>query len=306
MSGIVWHIFVFGVIAIFLIVITYRTLAIIRLPVHLRWELAPIPHEKGKGRYGGSYLEEYEWWNKPQRRSLIAPIIYMLTEIFLLRGIWQHNRALWPLTFAFHMGIYLIVGMLFLLVVSAVLIIAEVPLSVLNVFLGIASVFALVGYLLGSLGAIGLILKRALDSNLRPFNTISKYFNLVFLGVVFISGSYAWFNSGYFASEVSLFIKRLITLDAGVTLTFPLSLHIVISLLFILYLPWTDMIHIIAKYFTYHEIRWNDRPQDEKMKRELRGLLAQPVSWSASHVEADGKKNWVDITTKKTSDEKES
>ena len=294
MSGIVWHIFVFGVIGIFLIVVTYRTLAIIRLPVHLRWELAPIPHEKGKGRYGGSYLEEYEWWNKPQHRSRIAPIIYMAKEIFLLRGVWEHNRALWPLTFAFHMGIYLIVVMLFLSVVNAVFIIAEVPLSVLNVSLGIASVFALVGYLLGSLGAIGLIIKRALDSNLRPFNTITKYFNLVFLGAVFISGACAWFSSPDFALDMSLFIKGLITLDASVTLTLSVSLHVVISLLFVLYLPWTDMIHFIAKYFTYHEIRWNDAPQDEKMKRELRGLLAQPVSWSAAHVEANGKKNWVE------------
>ena len=305
MSGIVWHIFAFGVIGIFLIVVTYRTLAIVRLPVHLRWELAPIPHEKGKGRYGGSYLEEYEWWKKPRRRSRIAPIIYMAKEIFLLRGVWGHNRALWPLTFAFHTGIYLIVGMLLLSVINAVFIIAEVPLYVLNVSLGIASVFALGGYLLGSLGAIGLILKRAFDSNLRPFNTFATYFNLLLLGAVFISGAYAWFSSPDFASEMSLFIKGLITLDAGVTLTFSLSLHIVISLLFILYLPWTDMIHFIAKYFTYHEIRWNDAPQDEKMERELRGLLAQPVSWSAAHVGANGKKNWVDITTKKTNDEKE-
>ncbi|MBC8275488.1 MAG: respiratory nitrate reductase subunit gamma [Chloroflexi bacterium] len=305
MSGIVWHILVFGVIGIFLIVIIYRTLAIIRLPVHLRWELAPIPHEKGKGRYGGSYLEEYEWWNKPQHRSRIAPIVYMAKEIFLLRGVWEHNRALWPLSFAFHMGIYLIVVMLLLSVVNAVFIIAEVPLYVLNVSRGIASVLALMGYLLGSLGAIGLIIKRALDSNLRPFNTITKYFNLVFLGAVFGSGAYAWFSSPDFASEMSLFIKGLITLDAGITLTLSLSLHVVISLLFILYLPWTDMIHFIAKYFAYHEIRWNDAPQDEKMKRELRGLLAQPVSWSAAHVGANGKKNWVDITTKKTSDEKE-
>ena len=102
MSGIVWHILAFGVIGMFLIVIIYRTLAITRLPVHLRWELAPIPHEKGKGRYGGSYLEEYEWWNKPQHRSHIAPIGYMMIEIFLLRGIWRHNRSLWPLSFAFH------------------------------------------------------------------------------------------------------------------------------------------------------------------------------------------------------------
>jgi nitrate reductase gamma subunit len=305
MSGIVWHILVFAVIGIFLIVVTYRTLAIVRLPVHLRWELAPIPHEKGKGSYGGSYLEEYEWWNKPQHRSRIAPIGYMLVEIFLLRGIWRHNRSLWPLSFAFHMGIYLIVVMLLLSLLNAVFIIAEVPLYVLNVFLGIASVIALAGYLLGGLGAISLIFKRAFDSNLRPFNTITKYFNLVFLSAVFISGAYAWFTSPDFASEMSLFIKGLITLDGGVKLNFSLALHMVISLLFLLYLPWTDMIHFIAKYFTYHEIRWDDAPQNEKMKRELRSLLAQPVSWSAAHVEANGKKTWVDITTKKNSCEEE-
>jgi nitrate reductase gamma subunit len=305
MTGIVWHIIAFAAILIFLIVAIYRTLAIVRLPVHLRWELAPIPHEKGKGQYGGSYLEEYEWWKKPQRRSRIAPIIYIVIEIFLLRAIWKHNRGLWPLTFAFHTGIYLIVGMLFFSIVSAVLILAGVSPPVLNVFLVIVSVLAAAGYLLGGLGAIGLILKRALDSNLRPFNTISKYFNLVFLGAIFVSGAYAWLTSGDFASEMSLFIKGLITLDVSVTLSFPLSLHIIISLLFLIYLPWTDMIHFIAKYFTYHAVRWDDAPQDEKMKKELRGLMSQPVSWSASHVKADGKKNWVDITTRKMTDEKE-
>ena len=305
MSGIFWHIFAFGVIGVFLVVVIYRTLAISRLPVHLRWELAPIPHEKGKGQYGGSYLEEYEWWNRPQHRSRIAPMIYMAKEIFLLRGIWEHNRTLWPLTFALHMGIYLIAGILFLNMINAVLIIAEVSLSVLNISLGIASVFALVGYLLGGIGAIGLLLKRAFDPNLRPFNTISTFFNLLFLGAVFISGSYAWLHSGSFASDMSLFIKRLITFDADIAMTFPLSLHLVILLFFILYLPLTDMIHFIAKYFTYHAIRWDDAPQDKKMEEELRGLLAQLVTWSATHVQADGKKNWGDITTEEMSDGKE-
>jgi nitrate reductase gamma subunit len=306
MTGIVWHIIAFAAIAIFLIVATYRTLVIIRLPVHLRWELAPIPHEKGKGRYGGSYLEEYEWWRKPQPKSLIAPLQYMLVEIFLLRAIWRHNRALWPLTFAFHTGIYLVFFMLFFSIVSAVLILAEVPVAILNVFLIIVSVLAVVGYLLGGLGAIGLILKRTLDSSLRPFNTFTKYFNLVFLGAVFISGAYAWLSSPDFATEMSLFIKSLITLDTSITANFPLSLHIIISLLFLIYLPFTDMIHFIAKYFTYHEIRWDDKPQDERMKKELRGLLSQPVSWSATHIKADGKKNWIDLTTKKMNDDEES
>jgi nitrate reductase gamma subunit len=305
LSGMVWHIFTCVTLGIFLLVITYRMVAIIRLPIHLRWELAPIPHEKGKGRYGGSYLEEYEWWNKSRRRARIAPVIYMVKEIFLLRGVWTHNRALWPFTFSLHMGIYLIVGMLFIQVVNALLIIAELPLYILAFSLRIASVFALGSYLLGSLGAISLILKRALDPHLRSFNTFSTYCNLLFLGAVFISGGYAWLHSGDFASDMSLFIKRLITFDAGVTVAFPLSLHLVILLLFILYLPLTDMIHFIAKYFTYHAIRWDDAPQDKKMEQDLRGLLAQSVTWSAPHVKADGKKNWVDITTKEMSNAKE-
>jgi hypothetical protein len=33
------------------------------------------------------------------------------------------------------------------------------------------------------------------------------------------------------------------------------------------------------------------------MEREVERLLAQPVSWAAPHVRADGKKTWVDIAT---------
>jgi len=303
MSGIGWHIFAFGAIAIFLIVIVYRTITIGRLPVHLRWELAPIPHEKGKGRYGGSYLEEYEWWRKRQSRSFMAPVLYMAAEILLLRGIWKHNRTLWPLSFAFHAGIYLVALMLLFSLVSALLIITGVPTGGVDVFLTITSVLAAVGYLLGGLGAIGLILKRLLDTNLRSFNTITKYLNLVFLAALFVTGAYAWFASTNFASAISLFIKGLVTLDGGVALNLPLSLHIIISLLFLIYLPLTDMIHFVAKYFTYHEIRWNDVPKDEKMVEELNGLLDQPVGWEAQHVKADGKKNWVDLTTKKMNDD---
>jgi nitrate reductase gamma subunit len=297
MTGIGWHISVFGAIIISLTIIIYRTINIVRLPVHLRWQLAPIPHEKRKSRYGGSYLEEYEWWRQPRRRSRIAPLVYMAKEILLLRGVCKHNMALWPLTLVFHLGIYLIAAMLLFCLINAILIIAEVPLSVLNVFLGITSVLAMSGYLLGSLGTIGLLIKRILDSNFRPFNTVSTYFRLVFLGAVFISGFYVWFLSGDFAFRMSLFVSRLITLDSGVSAAFPLSLHIIISLLFILYLPLTNMIHFVAKYFTYFEIRWNDRPKDEKMEEELAALLAQPVNWSATHVKAGDEKSWTDIMT---------
>jgi len=295
MSGIFWHIFTFSAVCIFLILIVYRIISIVRLPVHLRWELAPIPHEKGKAKYGGSYLEEYEWWQKPRRKSRIAPIIYMAKEIFLLKGVWKNNRSLWPFSFALHTGIYFFILTLILHLINALFIITGTPLYVLNVFKDIAAVAAVMGYILGSLGAVGLIFKRALDADLRLFSSFSTYFRLVFLAAVFISGAFAWFYSGDFASEASLFVKRLITLDAGITVTLPLAAHIIISLLFIIYLPLTDMVHFITKYFTYHAVRWDDEPQDKAMEEELSGLINQPVNWSAAHVKSDGKKDWADI-----------
>ncbi len=304
MSGIFWHISVFGVLAVFLIGTIYRAWYLARLPVHLRWELAPIPHEKGKMAYGGSYLEDYEWWKKKRPRSRLDPIIYMVVEIFLLRAIWKHNLKLWPLTFAFHTGIYLVFAMLLLSILNAIFIITEVPTAVLDVFLVITSVVALAGYLLGGLGAISLILKRLLDADLRAFNSTSKYFNLAFLAAVFISGAYSWFATPDFALTLSQFIKGLVTLDTGVSVSFPLSLHVILASLFFLYLPFTDMIHFVAKYFTYHEIKWNDSPKDARMEKELKELLAQPVSWSAEHIKADGKKSWTDLTTKQKTDEK--
>jgi nitrate reductase gamma subunit len=305
MSGTAWHIFAFGVISVSSLMIAYRTWAIIRLPLHLRWELAPIPHEKGKGRYGGSYVEEYEWWTRPRHRSHASPIMYMATEILLLRGVWQHNRGLWPLAFSLHMGIYLTAGTLLLLLATAVLSLVSSPPQILDSSLRVASVLVVGGYLLGGIGSIGLIFKRVVDSSLRPFSTISRYANLLFLGAVFVSGGYAWMKSGSTMPAMSLFVKGLITLDSGVTVAFPLSLHIVVSLLFVLYLPTTDMIHFVAKFFTFHQIRWNDEPRDQRMERQLSVLLAQPVTWSAPHVGADGEKDWTDVVSARMSDEEE-
>jgi nitrate reductase gamma subunit len=302
MSAYIWHIATLGAIIVFLAILVYRTAAIARLPVHLRWELAPIPHEKGKGGYGGSYLEEYEWWQQAPRRTIIAPIIYMLREIFLLKGIWKNNRSLWPLSFSLHTGIYVLIVTALLSLLNAIFIITGVPGSVLNVTLTIAAVLALAGFILGGMGAAGLIVKRALDSNYRPFTTFTRYFNLIFLSLVFFSGIYAWFATGDFAREVSTFIKGVITLETGINAGFPLSLHIIILLLFLIYLPLTDMAHFIAKYFTYHYVRWNDAPQDKKMTRALRGLLKQPVEWSATHVQVRGQQNWADTAAGKKGD----
>ena len=289
-----WHVFIIGSLAVFVFILVYRTIRIINLPTHLRWELAPIPREKDRGKYGGSYFEEYEWWRKPRQKSRIAVIKYMAIEILLLRAIWKHNRALWPLSLAFHTGIYLIALAVLLSIVNALISIGGIASEVL---LDITSVIAIIGYILGGLGTIGLILKRISDADLRPFNSFSTYFNLLFLGAIFVTGFISWLQAVSLAADMSLLIKQTLTLDSAINISFPLSLHISLSLLFLIYLPLTNMIHFIAKYFTYHEIRWDDEPQDTKMTEEIRGLMKQPVGWSSSHIKAEEKKNWMDTST---------
>jgi hypothetical protein len=73
-----------------------------------------------------------------------------------------------------------------------------------------------------------------------------------------------------------------------------------------MYLPLTDMAHFITKYFTYHAVRWNDAPQDKEMVKELHEMINQPVSWSAGHVRADGKRSWADLTTGETGEKEKS
>ena len=302
MPALAWQVLAFGVTGASLVVIAVRTLAIARLPVHLRWELAPVPQDEGKGGYGGSYLEGYEWWSKPRRHSRTAPLIYMAKEMLLLRSVRKHNRGLWPLSIALHYGLYLVAGLALGMVGVAALLVVGVDLLAVQPLHGSLSVLALLAYALGSVGSIGLLLKRALDPRLKPFSSVSRYLNLLFLAAAFLSGGYAWIRSGDYVAEVSRFVRGLITLDPNSTATFPLSLHLAISLLFLLYMPMTDMIHFVAKYFTYHAVRWDNRPQNEPMERELRSLLKQPVTWSASHVGADGKKDWVDIAGAERSD----
>ena len=289
-----WYVFIIGSLAIFVFILVYRTIRIINLPTHLRWELAPIPHEKGKGKYGGSYFEEYEWWRKPRKKSLVAVIKYMAIEILLLRAIWKHNRSLWPLSLTFHTAIYLVALAVLLSIIGGLMRIGGTQPELMS---DIAWIIAIVGYIAGILGAVGLILKRLANADLRQYSSFSTYFNLLFLGAVFFTGYMAWLKSENIVTDMSLIIKQTLTLDSAINIDYPLSVHISLSLVFLIYLPMTNMIHFIAKYFTYHEIRWNDEPQDTKTAREIRDLMKQPIGWSSSHIKTEDKKNWTDTST---------
>jgi nitrate reductase gamma subunit len=301
MSGLVVLAVAYVSLLVFAAVAVYRTVKIARLPVHLRWELAPVPHEKGKGSYGGSYLEEYEWWTKPRERSLAGELSYMAQEIVFLKAVWEHNRRLWWFSFPMHLGIYLLVVCGALALLAAVLERVGAPSSVGAALHGAMLPFAAAGYTLGLAGSVGLLVSRLTDPRLQVVRTGISLLNLGFLAAVFLSGGAALIGPGEFSDPLTSFARALLTGASSIDLPGALAAHLVLVFLFLAYLPFTQMLHFMAKYFTYHWVRWDDQAMapNSRIEREVIELLKQPVTWSGAHVKADGRKHWVDIVTDK-------
>ncbi len=88
-------------------------------PVHLRWELYPVTADRDKP-YGGSYYEEMEWWKHLPKKNIFHELLAMGEEILFLKGVYENNRSLWYASYPFHLGLYILVGLLGLLVVGGV------------------------------------------------------------------------------------------------------------------------------------------------------------------------------------------
>ena len=90
-------------VAIFVVAVIARFMMWAKMPMHMRWELYPVAHEGGgKAAYGGSYLEESEWWTRDREVSLIGELKVMVPEIVFLVALREHNRKLWLRSFPFH------------------------------------------------------------------------------------------------------------------------------------------------------------------------------------------------------------
>jgi len=309
--------------SVFLAVLTYfayvfivvmyavKVLKIVRMPVHLRWELYPVIHEP-KSDYGSAYYEDFEQWKKTRRKTVWKGIFFLLKENFCFSEYFKRNRGYWLVLFPWHIGFILIVAFHILCFFGALVMVAGVPVSAESTFvLGRTFYFLIlltgvISFITGAYGSIGLLIKRLSDKDLKAFATPQNYFTYLFTLVIFLSGLYAWYFIDPTFSEYREFWKGLVTLGP-VPVVPPAAAHIILFALFLIYLPFTRSLHYITKFFAHLWVRWDDQPnvRGSKLARNVERCLEKPVSWSAVHVKADGKKNWVDLTTKKIDDDKE-
>ncbi len=293
----------YACVLIFLLACLVRALRYARAPVHLRWELYPVPHEEPERvKHGGSYFETTDWWTKPSHFNLWGEIRFMVPEMIFLKGLWEFNRKMWLRSFPFHFGLYLLI-----VSAAAVLVRAGIGLTAPQLEAGILvrglhdfyTCTTLAGLALAFWGALGLLLHRLTDAELRTYTTPGDIFNLAFFTITLGLLAAAYFLGEPGSPGPAGLARGLLTLDTSLQIPAPLAAGLLSAALLMAYIPLTHMSHFIAKWFTYHSVRWDDAPgvRNAQIRAKVAESLMYRPTWSAAHMGADGKKNWAEVAT---------
>ncbi len=271
---------------LFVGVSAYKIIALARLPMNVRWEIYPIPHEaKEKRHYGGSYMEDVDWAKKTHGGSMLPTYLEMAVEILTLRKVKEHNvYSLWPLSLAMHWGIYLYFGWLLLLAVDNVLNVGL--LSALTTLVGLGAL------LLGTVGSLALMVKRASNQELSAYTTPLDYFNLLFLASFFVMGLVSWLGSFSFGPHAAYIGSVLFFKPAA--LPFTVTMHFLLFELFMIYMPFTKLIHYFAKYLTFDLTLWSDdfKAKGSSTDKKVIEQLGYGMTWGAPHIPPG--KTWLE------------
>lgn len=297
------YVVILGALLVFVLGSVARAIRYARQPIHLRWELYPVPHEDPvRVKHGGSYFEEGNWWAKPPRFNLLGEVRFMVPEMLFLKGLWEFNRAMWLRSFPFHFGLYLLIATIGLVGVTAVLDLIGPGVVAGALGLGLHWLYTVTGFagvVLAICGAVALLLRRLTAEDLKTYTTAGDIFNLcafiVALGLLFAG----FLLKGSESPSTVALVRAILTFDASVKVPGLLAVGLVLSALLAAYIPFTHMSHFIGKYFTYHSVRWNDQPlrSGDRMEKKLAEYLTYKPTWAARHVGADGTKTWAQVAT---------
>jgi nitrate reductase gamma subunit len=287
--------------ATFVTAVVVRSVRILRMPVHLRWELYPVAHEENAA-YGGSFFERLEWWKHRSKPHRMGEVKVMVPEIFMLTGVRRHNPSLWLRSSPFHFGLYWLVGFCVLLVAGGMVEAIAAPAdasAAATVLATLAGIAGLVGFILMGTGALALLLRRLGNPALRAHSSAADIFNLVFFFSTAVLGlsAFAFADSDF--SLLRGFVRGLFTLQPAPELPALVVAEIILGCAVIAYIPLTHMSHFFTKWFMYHDVRWNDEVNraGSRLEAAIDRQLGKKVSWSAPHIRGEGKKTWVDVAT---------
>lgn len=275
----------------------YKAIQYGKMPMHGRLDLYPIPKEKGRGAYGGSYYEEPEWWKKPRETTFIGELIDMLKEMLFIKKLFENQRPLWWISYSLHLGIYMLIAWTCLLFIGAITELAGLPFSSghwWTVLLYYATfLVGTAGAFLTAFGSGALLLKRIFVHEFKIYTTLQEYLNLFFIFIVVISGLSVWATDPVFNYGRSI-AKSMLTfspIEANAVLT----LHILLLGALLIYIPLSKMSHYVGKYFSFHKVLWDNEPNlpNSTIDKKIRAGAGSPPpknNWSAPHWQPDAPK----------------
>lgn len=252
----------------------FRIARIASMPVHLRWELYPIPpRASGKFRL-------------------------MAGEVVLLRRVWEHHRRLWVWSWLLHWGLYLITATAALSVLTVLLQrFAGSPVP-----LGLIAALSWISVACGVIGAAGLIALRSVVPTLRILNSRAPFANLGAILLMFGTGVIMLAVEKRAACDMVSMAGALLMFWPAPSLSWAETLHVCCVGLFLAYFPFTHMPHMYLKYFTFHSIQWDDAPLGPTLEKRLNSALDLPVGWAAPHIRHDGRYKWRAVATEGITD----
>ncbi|HOI75693.1 MAG TPA: hypothetical protein PLO63_16225 [Syntrophales bacterium] len=177
-----------------------------------------------------------KWTLYPFPKDAAGQLKYMAGEIFTFGTLYHFNRRLWIGAYALHMAMGGFV-LLFILYLAG-----WVPGTAVRLMLVI---------LLAAL--VYLAALRSMDRYLRAVTTPEEFFNLLFLASFAVAALAA---SAVAASPRAYFLSLALLRPDAALLPQEFAPVIVLGGLFLVYLPWSRMIHYVSKYFAYHAIKW--------------------------------------------------
>jgi len=182
-----------------------------------------------------------KWTLYPVPEGLMGQLRYMAKEMFTFETLYKFNRRLWFGSFSMHMA--MVGAVLFFILYLA----------------GWSTKFVvqlcLLALVIAPIYIIGL---RIYDKNLRLLSNFEEFFNLAFLGGVAAAGLAA--SMPHVPVSLRLYFLGLIEFHPDAS--FLSTVHIMavfLGGLFLMYLPFSKMIHYVSKYFTYHHINWQKK-----------------------------------------------
>lgn len=252
--------FVYISIIVFIVGTLYRVVKWFREPLQLRWEIYPVPHHHG-GKIGE--LKE------------------VLKEMIFIVRVWRGRRELWLFTWIFHIGLYLAILFLALVVIGGIVELVGIPVSITtknSLGLTIAGLTLLVLSIAPPaliFGSFSLFIIRVIDRGMRMYSAPIDYMNMLLPGIIvlpaLITNIYAYIGllggnlilldnvAQAFRNEVIALLTGNATLLTEILSDPGLAITNTLMLLFLIYWPFSKMIHFLGKYFTYHKVLWDDK-----------------------------------------------